>query len=299
MSRPLVSIVMASYERCHLLSRSLQCYETSKGIDPQADMEIVVVDDHSVDNTREHVLEWSKRTKIKAVVMTVGPKPDTWVDCGWVLNAGIRASSGRHILLTHPEVMPGQRSVVECVHQLEVYEGLRACGKDGIGLYACCKVYYLSPRDQGLLDTVNWYSEGALAVRGIEGFYDQDDNGNPDYRHNVTDRVATPGFRIQEWSSWVFGGCSRETWKRLGGFLETTKWGSCDISWHARRRTLGIPNHTCPDDDTIVVHQCHDGPGNVPTPRDMDVWVKELQGFDLQSPSKLTYPATDFLGWGG
>lgn len=301
MSRPLVSVVLATYERAHLLVRSLACYERSVGLYPPDDLELVVVDDHSTDGTRDLVLDWSKTTGIRAVVVTDAPKTSEWRDCGACINNGLRASTGRHVLLTHPEVMVGRRSVEACVKRLEEYdenrwrEEARIDLKHINGLYACCRVYYLSPRDQERIDSVPWREEGPLAVRKIAGFYDEDTNGNPNYTHAATDIVAQPNSRLPTWESWVFGGCSRETWKRLGGFLETQKWGACDIAWMQRRLTLGIPNHTCPADDTIVAHQNHDGPGNVPTPRDMDVWVKELKDVDLRTPSKLVYPAVDNL----
>lgn len=303
MSRPLVSVVLCTYHRAHLLRRSLECYERSVGIDPQADLELVVVDDHSADGTRDLVIDWSHRTGIKSVVLTPSPKPEAWRDCGAILNVGIRASSGEHVILTHPEVMPGKRSVAACVEALVEFEGARrhrTGWENGgpLGLYACCTPYYLSPRDQERIDTVPWREQGAGAVTQIADFYDEGPGGNPSYRHNATEKVGSPGYRERTWESWVFGGCSRETWKRLGGMLETSKWGSVDIAFMRRRQTLGIPNHTCVGPDTMCVHQNHDLPGNVPTPRIEQVWKDELKDVDLQTPSKLVYPHCDYLGWG-
>jgi glycosyltransferase involved in cell wall biosynthesis len=300
-SRPLVSIVLATFERGHLLARSLQTFAASKGIHPPEDLEVVVVDDHSTDVTAELVNEWSRQTHIRSVLVKPCPKFESWRDCGAVLNHGIRASTGRHVLLTHPEVMVGKRSIARCVDKLEGFEEYRGRftgspdWSDRIGLYACCRVYYLSPREQVLLDTVDWSGKGTLAVRDIPEFYELDTNGNPDYSHRATDIVAQPGSRMPVWESWVFGGCSRETWKRLGGMLETSHWGSVDIAFAARRKTLGIPNFTCPEEDTIVIHQNHDLPGNVPTPQVMEDWVAELKTVDLTNPTKLVYPAVDFL----
>lgn len=299
--RPLVSVVLATYERAPLLARSLVCYERSAGLYPPDDLELVVIDDHSTDGTRDLVLDWSKTTGVRAVVLTASPKPAEWVDCGHWLNVGIRASTGRHVLLTHPEVMVGRRSVAACVEQLEYHESSYDIGVDEwrrqhpFGLYACCRVYYLSPQDQTRLDTVPWREEGALAVRQIAGFYTDDTNGHPDYCHRATDLVAQPKSRIPTWESFVFGGHSRETWRRLGGMLETREWGSVDIAWSHRRRTLGIPNHTCPADDTIVVHQNHDLPGNVVTDRDTEKWKRELAPYPLSDAAKLVYPYVDNL----
>lgn len=305
MPRPLVSVVLSTYNRAHLLARSLICYEKQEFDNDR--FELVVVDDHSTDDTRDLVLDWSRSTGIRAVVVTDSPKPTAWRDCGAVLNCGIRASTGEHVLLTHPEVMVGRKSVAACVDQLQFWEENRrskfATGGDPVhplGLYTCCKVYYLSPREQELIDTCPWIGKGAIAVREIEGFYELDVNGHPDFCHKATDRVATPGYRIPVWESLVWGGFSRETWKRLGGLKPSQKWGAIDVGLLERRRTLGIPNYTCPDENTIVVHQNHDDPTkNVPTDRDMAKWVEELKTHDLRNPQNLVYPAVDELGWGG
>lgn len=309
MPRPLVSVCMSTYQRAHLLRRSLAGYARSDGLDARADLELVVIDDGSFDDTREVVESWSRRTGIASVVLTPHPKPDGWRDCGANLNYGIRASSGRHVLLTHPEVIPGRKSVAACVKQLiyfdNKYESVpdvsyyldRAVPVPPLGLYACCPVYYLSPRHQERIDTVPWRAEGNLALRQIPGFYDEDDNGNPDYTHRATDVVAQPGSRLPTWESWVFGGCSRRTWKQLGGMLTTQRWGSVDVAFVVRRQALGVTNHTTPDPETIVVHQNHDSPNDVKTPRDMGAWVEELKSVPLKDPRKMCHPEVDELGW--
>jgi len=292
---------MSTFERGHLLARSLACYERSEGLDVRRDLELVVVNDHSTDMTSALVADWSHRTGIRATVVLPCPKYVGWRDCGAVINAGIRASTGQYVLLTHPEVMVGRQSVATCVGVLASFESGRyghmeeSIRQYPFGPYACCRVYYLSPRDQERLDTVPWKDEGVLAVRQVAGFYDEDANGNPDYTHRATDVVAQPGSRLPTWESWVFGGMSRETWKRLGGMLETQAWGSVDVAFRHRRQTLGIPNHTCPGDDTIVLHQNHDRSGDVPTDRDMNAWVKELKDFPLNDATKLVYPQVDFI----
>lgn len=301
MARPLCSVVMASFQRRHLLERSLVCYQR-QDFDNSL-LELIVVDDHSTDGTRELVLDWSRTTGIAATVLTAAPKPAAWRDCGAILNHGIRASAGEYVIPTHPEVMVSRRSVAACVEKLQWFEGTRTSGKRDhdernghlgrMGCYAACKVYYLSPRETELLDTVDWRAD-PLNVRTLPGFYEEDQNGNLDYKHHVTDKVATPGFRIQTWDSWVFGGCSRETWKRLGGFWVTQRWGACDIGFNYRRKRLGMVEWTCPEDASIVIHANHDGGDNVPTPRVEQAWKDELRAMDL---SRLAYPEVDELGW--
>jgi hypothetical protein len=312
MARPLCTVVMATYQRAHLLKRSLACYQ-NQAFD-NGRFELVVVDDHSTDGTRDLVLGWSKATGIRATVLTVSPKPAEWSDCGWVLNAGIRAAAGDHILLTHPEVMPGRDSVAACVRRLEEFETFRLKGvvdydnpvrtPDGpfpgvrsipIGLYAACRVYYLSPAVQEKIDTVNWGSD-PLAVRQIPGFYDHIVGGNPDYHPAAMEKVGTPGYKIQTWDSWVFGGCSRETWRRLGGMFESKKWGSVDILFNHRRKHLKMTEWTAPGDSTIVIHCNHDLPGDVRTDRDMPAWQRECDSIP-HGPDTLCYPGCDNLGW--
>jgi GT2 family glycosyltransferase len=288
MEKPLCSVVLATYNRAHLLARSLACYREQAF--PKRDFELVVIDDHSTDSTIDLVKKWADEAGIAYQIVIPGPKNTDWRDCGAILNCGIRAATGRHILLTHPEVMPGRRSVAACVEELERRPGL---------VYACCKPYYLTPRDQERIIQVDWLREGPLAVRDIPGFYDHDQHADShkDYVPWVIDSVGKPGFGVTQWESWVFGGCSRATWRALGGMLETAQWGSVDVAWKHRRETLGIGTKTQVDEQTICVHQNHDGPGNVPTPRVMEVWMQELKGVPLSNPDLMRYPAVDNLGW--
>ena len=283
--RPEVSIVFATYNRLHLLKRSLVCYLNQSF--PLDKLELVVIDDHSTDGTSEFIRSWSNETGVRTTVVTPCPKNESWRDCGAVLNAGIRASLGKNIILTHPEVMPGKQSISACVQKMKKYPRW----------YVCCKVYYLTEEDQKQLDTVDWKSKGVLSVREIPGFYEKDDNPNPDYTHQSTDIVGKPYSRLPTWESWVFGGFSRSTWKFLGGMLETQKWGTVDVAFFRRRQTLQITNYTCPEDDTIVVHQNHDSPQDCPTPRIEKVWMEELEQYNLSLAHELVWPKIDNLGW--
>lgn len=295
MSRPLVSVVLATYQRAHLLRRSLECYRNQRFDKTQ--FELVVIDDHSTDNTKDLVTDWSQKTGIAVTYLLPSPKNRGWRDCGAVLNYGIRASQGKHIILTHPEVMPGRFSVMHCYNALEDAESKRNIRTDLGYVYACCPIYYLTQQNQDKLDTVPWAEYGNLAVRKLPEFYVKT-GGHPDYEHDVTDQIGSPGFHIPQWESWVFGGCSRETWGMLGGMLVSQEWGSVDVGWLARRRTLGITTETTRDPEAICCHQNHDGPSDTPTPRIEAPWVQELGKIKLQIPEELRYPAVDHLGWG-
>jgi hypothetical protein len=301
MDKIICSVVMATYNRSHLLERSLMCYEKQEF--PKNLFELVVVDDSSTDCTYALVDSWSHRTGIKTTILTPHPKQEKWRDCAATINHGIRVSQGRHIILTHPEIMVGRTSVLDCVKKLDEFEKVRidqgpTDKRTPIGLYACCRSYYLSPKEQVLLDSVQWIEKGLLAVRDIDRFYEDDTNGHPDFSHRATDIVAQPGSRIPTWESWIFGGHSRETWKRLGGMINTSMWGSCDVGWMHRRRVLGIANYTCSNESAIVVHQNHDLPTDVVTPRIESVWKEELSKINLDNPSDLIYPAINEIGWG-
>lgn len=296
MTDTVCSVVMSTFNRAHLLVRSLVCYERQEF--PKNLFEVVIVDDGSTDHTAEMVKEWSHSTGIRCTYLTPHPKPKGWRDCAASINHGIRVSTGRHILLTHPEIMVGRTTVLDCVNRLEEFEKHRT-PQSPIGVYACARTYYLSPKEQVLLDSVDWLDKGPIAVRDIDRFYEDDVNGHPDFCHRATDIVAQPGSRLPHWQSWIFGGHSRETWKKLGGMLLTDKWGSCDVGWMARRNALHIENYTCPAESAICVHQNHNLPGDVDTPRVEEEWKRELAKFNLTDPNRLTWPYISEIGWGG
>src|SRR4051812_18112719 len=124
----MISVVMSTYQRGSYLDRSLHCYAESQLNVP---LEIVVVDDGSSDDTEEVVDSWSGLLDI--TYMRLWKAPNLWRDCSSTINRGIRASRGDLIIATHPEVMPGRRSL----------QALWDAKQDD--LYLACKVYYLTP----------------------------------------------------------------------------------------------------------------------------------------------------------
>jgi len=255
------SVILITFNRAHLLKRSLACYLLGAEKTGFKDFEIIVVDDDSTDDTGDLCYDWMSSLDIKYIKIRK-PEGVGWRDCGVNLNLGIRAAKGEVILLTHPEVMPGNETL------------WRATYATRDGLYVCAKPYYLTVDQQATIDTVPWNTEGVLAVRKLPDFYTYDQaaefRGNPDYVHKNIERTGN-------WESWVFGGLSRNTWKAIGGMRETQSWGAVDIEFLARRNALGIANKTLMEKDTLCIHQNHDLPGvDILTPRIEQVWRDEL-----------------------
>lgn len=265
MSRPLCSIVMVSFNRGHLLRKSVETYNRLHF--PLDRLEVIVVDDGSTDDTASVCELFDPRIDVSYVKLR---KPDgQWRDCAVNINRGLRLAKGSVVLATHPEVLVGRDSVTAC------------CDLATDWVYACCKPYYTREVDLQWMETVNWVDEGPLVFRKAPGFYDPIPGGHPDYHPHAIERIP-------EWRSWVFGGHNRETWRRLGGHPVTQHWGSIDVLYSDRRRVLGIKDRTALDENTYCAHLWH------PAPRDIDKTMREAATFSLQ-PDRLVWPAIDEL----
>jgi len=252
MKRGFTSVVLCTYNRAHLLKRSLECYkrQTIKNF------ELIILDDNSQDETEELVKSFSGELNIKYVKLE-DKKPDEWRDAGAIINRGIKMTSGEFIYITHPEVMPCFNCLEE-MNKILINEPL---------VYANSKTYYLTVKMQNELDDVDWKTD-FYNIRKISCFYDEDD---PLYDGEMTifNTICTARFaEIEEvWYSWVFGGMTRKMWKFFGGLHEYNAWGSVDIDFTERRHELGIPTRS--PKDVYIVHQNHDTPvgKHVPTKR--------------------------------
>lgn len=256
MGNPKVSVVMATYNRAHLLKRSLQCYANQDF----RDIEVIVVDDWSEDDTPKLVRDWSSSLNVRSI--NPHPKePGEWRDTSSVINHGLREAGGDLVLLTHPEVMVG----VDTIRSM--WEHRR------YWIYHCAKVYYLTADNQAKLDTVAWEMD-RLKVRELPDFYNDAphiEGPASEYSHRKTDEHTT-------WESWVFGGMTRDTWQKYGPMTEFHQWGSVDVDFLNRRHAAGIRSLTELNPSTIVIHQNHDVEQGVfkTTPRDMDLALKDL-----------------------
>lgn len=257
----MISFVVATFNRAHLLRRSLECYKRQT----DQDFELVVVDDDSSDGTYELCREAQKEMNLVYIALR-HPADIQWRDAAAVINLGIRAAKGKFVLITHPEVMP-------CFSATEI---LAAESVDDT--YVCFRPYYLSYKLQEAIDTVNWSEQGIRALRMLPGFYGQPapGPGYPDYRPEAIERST-------QWDSWVFGGLTKSTWKRIGGVDETNYWGTQDIGFLSRRHVLGIRNKTVIGDDTYCVHQNHDSGADIQSPRDMALCMKNVRPYTAET----------------
>lgn len=238
----MISIVMVTYNRAHLLARSLELYHRQQ----YKDFELIVVDDDSTDDTQNLLKHWTNFLDIKTII--VRKTPGLWRDCARNINLGIRAAKNDIVVATHPEVIPGSEALINIYNNIQDE------------MYLACKIYYLTPQEQINIDTVDW-KEDTLNIRKLDGFY------NPEV---VTDYSHVKMDQHTDWQSWVFGAMTRKTWRRIGGMTEFDEWGSIDMDFLWRRHLLNIPTKTLLEPRSICIHQNHDVEGNVITPRDMD-----------------------------
>lgn len=256
-----VSVVMATYNRRHLLWRSLECY-ARQNMDA-GDFELIVLDDWSSDGTDALLQEWAQRLNIIAIRPPY-KTPGTWRSEASILNIGLRASQGQLVIATHPEILPGKNSLVHLWDHREEKT------------YHCCKCFFLTPENQTLIDTVDWKAD-PWNITTLPGFWNDDSpviTGSSDYTHNATMRHKT-------WESWMFGGGKRSFWSIFGGFYPFKTWGSIDVWFWETRKHYKIPNKTELDPTTVVYHQNHDTDGT--TYRDMAACLAALKGIPYQA----------------
>ena len=238
-------IVIGTYNRGHLLARSIARYDKVKNI------AIVLMDDGSTDNTK-FICD---QAKTPVYYFYLGDKAG-WRDSASYLNKGIKFAlndlKARYVFITHPEIIPGAGTIPISRHLASDNQS-----------WVSCKGYYLTPDQQSMLDKQDWHND-LLSVRHLPNFYGNaispEFQGNREYLPESIDKTGV-------WHSWIFGGGSAEFWRYFGGLTEFDTWGSIDIDLLNRRNVAGIQTLTPVDEQAIVVHQNHDDLG---TPRDMD-----------------------------
>lgn len=265
MNKPNVSIVMPTHNRAHLFRRSLECYARQEEF---RDFEIIVLDDHSTDDLEQccRVLAPSFGLDVKHFWFHK-PAGTGFRDGACQINYGIRAAIGNLIITTSPEVMPGRNSIREMLRLVESQK----CFWETTAWFSC-KAYLLSQKEQELLDSVDWKGLGpSAAVRMIPDFY----------RSPSGEYTAATAFYPAEidkspiYGAAMFCGMTRRGWREIGGYPESETWGSPDPSFLAERWRRGTQQLTCQHPDSVCVHQFHDSPNDIITPRNMEKCLKD------------------------
>jgi glycosyltransferase involved in cell wall biosynthesis len=103
------AIIMGTYNRAHLLKRSLALYPD--------DVDIYILDDGSTDNTFDLCKQSSKAfggSKNIKYYFLEGKQPGVWRDSASFLNRGIKYAlqkGYKYIFITHPEIIPGINTI--------------------------------------------------------------------------------------------------------------------------------------------------------------------------------------------
>lgn len=252
------SVILCTYNRAHLLKRSLLCYtrQTLKNF------ELIILDDNSQDETEELIAGYKDKLCIKYIKMK-DKKPDEWRDAASIINRGIRIAGGDYIYITHPEVMP-------CFDCLEKFN--EVLDKNPLA-YVSSRTYYLTGDMQEKIDTVKW-KEDFYSIKSLPAFYDFHDidkfldydkdalcedinaNFNSNYKEIRIPFGAVFAETAEIFDSWVFGGMKRKAWKEFGGLNEYKSWGAVDVDFIERRKNLGML--TISPTNIYVLHQNHD-----------------------------------------
>lgn len=291
-----IAVVIGTYNRAHLLLRSLFHYQACKRpkkygnlLDfPLVDMSLclVVMDDGSTDFTRE-LCEKFANEQLPIYYFYMGDKQlGEWRDSAAFINQGmsfaLHGLGASFVFPTHPEICVGEDTIATIVDYC----------KENPDCFGMAKGYYLTPEQQehygagriarvaamnGILpDDTEEFWKGMRIAAFIEenpDFYNYGDPTHP-YHHVQVEKAKV-------WDSWIFCGASRATWLKFGGFSESNAWGAIDPSFKDRRYNGGFISWTPDGQNNIVCHQNHDDPNiNTVTPRDMDLCMSTLAKFD-------------------
>lgn len=231
-----ISVVIATYNRAKFLNKSFDAYNCSNyNMD---DVEFIIVDDDSTDNTEQICREWfNKGLNIKYIKNF--KKENQWIDAAHILNLGIRACNSRVIMGTHPEVLIGKnvfKYIMENIND-NIYLGIKPFYTNEEQAY---KILEMESMD-GILTQYTKF----------DGVWNLPPPPFPDYR-------AEAIMNTEIWCSWVMGVMTRDTWRNIGGVTEFEQWGSGDPDFLTRRRILGIKDTPIKNDfENMCIHVYH------------------------------------------
>lgn len=250
------SVALCTYNRAHLLKRSLVTYSKQT----TRDFELIVLDDGSEDDTESLVNSFSDKITIRYVRLS-DKKAGEWRDAGAIINRGILMSKGEFVYVTHPEVMICYDCIENCNRALRENENA----------YLNARCYYMTRRLQKGLEKIDWESD-FYNVKKIKHFYDAEPQYVTENLELTIQQCCDPKVAetIDVWDSWVFGGMTRQAWKKFGGLNESPHWGTVDYDFMQRRRLTHWK--TISPMDVFVIHQNHDVKVGkfTPTPRNRD-----------------------------
>lgn len=265
-------VVFGTYNRAHLMRQSMYAYSESL-----SDQDcVVVLDDGSTDDTLEVCEQYSNTSGGMDVFYfrLEDKQPGEWRDSAAFLNMGIcfaiHALNAKRVIPTHPEIVPGY-----CTFQMINDSADELKGID----FLMFRGYYLPVELQLRYEAfMNLAKAGQLAFEwSIRQFKDLCpdwyDYGDPnhDFHPNNLERDPAP------FQSWIFCCASADVWKRFKGMPESSNWGTVDMAFVKQRHEFGFTIATPIEVDAWVCHMNHDDPKyNVLTPRDMEVWRKDM-----------------------
>jgi GT2 family glycosyltransferase len=115
--QPDVSVVVVSYNTRELLA---QCLSSIIAQTPDLGLEVIVVDNASVDGSPELVRHEFEKIRLIANGANVG--------LARANNQGIRAASGRYVLLLNPDTVILDRAIEQMVHFMDAHPEAGICG---------------------------------------------------------------------------------------------------------------------------------------------------------------------------
>lgn len=261
-----VSVVASTYNRGKLLERAFTTYE--KQDLPFEEWEYLLVNDGETEEGLAAIEKYQKRFNLRvfdpAKDFNLPKQPGQWRDGCKLRNAASTHAFGEVIVLTHPEIMIPSNAL------RAMYETAQANPQ----AWVTAIPFWLPP---GEYDDYPW-QEDLFSLTQMPGFWKEDYDEAKARRGEIEHAYANQYLQIRnDWESEVFHAMKMSLWRFIGGFREFEKWGSVDVDFLNRRRTMGIPTVIAKDEakrvpsgNLMVFHQWHD------SPRDASAWQKEL-----------------------
>jgi GT2 family glycosyltransferase len=119
MKNPLVSVIIVSYNTSSVTQKCLKAVYASQGI-PQDDLEVIVVDNHSTDNTVASI-----KSSFSKVVVIQNEENHGF---GGGNNQGVNIAKGKYVLLLNTDAYVEKDTIVTLVSELQSHSGTTAVG---------------------------------------------------------------------------------------------------------------------------------------------------------------------------